>query len=165
MGELILRSIRVLEQHCDFIIIPSNTPHYCYDFFVRASKVPVLNLIDIAAEECSRRAYKKVAVLGTKPTMQDGLYSKALSGRGIEILPLSDGACEAIHDFIIHEIIPEKVSLSSTQYIRGLIEKLSCDAVILGCTELPEVFGNTLSIPSVDTTRLLARAAVEYASR
>ena len=164
MSALILRSIESMKWSCDFVIIPSNTPHYHYEQISKASPLPVLNLITLTAEECARLGYKKVAVLGTMATMKGGLYSKALAQFGITSIEIPESICVEVNRFILEEIIPERISSDTVERIKSAIEKLPCDALILGCTELPEVYGERLSIPSVDTTRLLARKAVEYAT-
>lgn len=165
LANKILESIEKLKKTgADFIIIPSNTPHFAISIIQERSPLPVLNLIEITADECFEKHYRRVAVLGTKFTMQNGLYDQPLKQRNITIVIPNDLICERIHNLIMDEIIPSKINPETVELVKNDIKKLKCDAVILGCTELPEVFNEiNLGIPVVDTTRLLARAALEFA--
>lgn len=167
MAKLILESIKKIQlTGAEFVIIPSNTPHYAIEKIQTESPLPVLNLIEIIAEECKRQGCKKVAVLGTKATMQDGLYEPYLQARGIAAVIPDDADCDVINGLIMEEIIPLKESRQqkAKQVADEILKLLDCDAYILGCTELPEVYTTeNLSKPAIDTTRLLARKALDYA--
>ena len=166
MSQLAITSIQRLTQAgADFAIIPSNAPHYGYAQIAAASAIPVLNLLEITAQECATQGYRTIAVLGTKATMTGGLYDAALKANGLSTVTVPEDTQTAIDRFIMDEIIPGKTTSITTANVKKLIEQLTCDAVILGCTELPEVYGpdNLLTIPSVDTTRLLALKAVARA--
>lgn len=158
----ILKSIEKLKSAgAEFIIIPSNTPHYGIKTIQERSPLPVLNLIELTANECQRNSYKRVGVLGTKFTMQAGLYDTYLKDRGITHVIPDEIACEKIDRLIMDEIIPSKINPKNVEEVKVLIQQLDCDAVILGCTELPEVFDSQkLGRPAIDTTRLLAREAL-----
>jgi aspartate racemase len=168
MAALISESLSILYRAgADFAIVPSNTPHYAYDAYSASSPIPVLNILDVAVAQCEKIAAKKVAVLGTKPTMEDGLYSRKLAAKGIEaIIPDADTRV-LIHRLIMDEIIPKGAHASRTliDAVAERLKTLSCNAFILGCTELPIVFtAESLSKPIIDTTRLLAETAVAYAA-
>lgn len=167
LAKKILESIQLLKSAgADFIVIPSNTPHYAIDVIQKQSPIPVLNLIELVADECHRRGFSQVAVLGTKFTMQGGLYDKLLKDRNITPVIPDENTCERIHRLIMDEIIPSKINIDIVEQVKKDIQSLNCEAVILGCTELPEVYNEkNLRIPAIDTTRLLARKAVEFASR
>jgi len=158
----ILKSIEKLKSAgAEFIIIPSNTPHYGIEIIQERSPLPVLNLIELTANECQRNDYKRIGVLGTKFTMQAGLYDSYLKERGMIAVIPGKNACEKIDRFIMDEIIPSKINPKTVEEVKGLIQQIDCDAVILGCTELPEVFDSQkLGKPAIDTTRLLAREAL-----
>lgn len=163
----ILESIEKLKlSGAEFIIIPSNTPHYAIKWIQERSPLPVLNLIELTANECLRKGYQRVAVLGTKFTMLGGLYDTYLRDRGITPVIPDKAACEKIDRLIMDEIIPSKVNPQSVEEVKTLIQQLDCDAVILGCTELPEVYDSKkLGKPAVDTTRLLAHEALFVAAK
>ncbi len=163
LGDIILEAIDKLKlAGADFIIIPSNTPHYAIQYIQKKSPLPVLNLIEITVNECIKHHYKKVAVLGTYSTMQEGLYASVLRENKITPVIPSESLCKEIDDLIMKQIIPLKISEKSVKEIAEKIKKLECDAFILGCTELPEVYNiDILGRPVLDTTRLLAHIALE----
>jgi aspartate racemase len=168
LAEVIVESIGKLQKAgAEFIIIPSNTPHYGFDEIAAKSPLPILNLIELTAAACQQKEFKKVAVLGTKFTMQEGLYDKPLRQRGIIPVIPDAASCEKIHQLIMDEIIPLKETrfTVAAEIAESILKKLSCDAMILGCTELPEVYNEqNVSVPVIDTTRLLAHKALEYPS-
>ncbi|CAF3365840.1 unnamed protein product [Rotaria socialis] len=166
LGNKIYESIKLLEKvGADFIIIPSNTPHFAIDLIEKQSRLPVINLIKIVADECERKGFSRVLVLGTKTTMQDGLYDNVLNSKNITPIIPTDDVCEKIERLIRNEIIPSKINFTTVQDIQQDINKYDCDAVILGCTELPIVYNeNNLGKPVVDTTRLLAHYALKLAN-
>jgi len=165
MAQVILESIEKLSlTGVDFVVIPSNTPHFAIDDIQAKSPVQVLSILEITADECIKRGWKNVAVLGTKFTMLGGLYQKILLEKDVTpvIPPLE--LCERIDDFIMNEIIPSNIDSQSIESIAHDIRQINCDGIILGCTELPAVFSEIqLGIPVIDTTRLLAQKALEFA--
>ncbi|MSP52620.1 MAG: aspartate/glutamate racemase family protein [Gammaproteobacteria bacterium] len=165
-AELIKESIANLNKlDVDFIIIPANTPHYLYDEFSKDSKAPILNLIDITVAECQRLGLKKVVVLGTKKTMTGGLYAKKLVVQGIQAVIPSGDVCDSLDDYIMEDLIPGKINNARRTEILQHVNQLDCDGLILGCTELPEVY-NSLDFngkPAIDTTRLIAEKAFDIA--
>jgi aspartate racemase len=107
LGNKICESIKLLEKvGADFIIIPSNTPHYAIDIIEKQSPLTVVNLIQIVADECHRKSFSKVLVLGTKLTMQGGLYNEVLKAKNIAPIIPADDVCDKIEDLIRNEIIP-----------------------------------------------------------
>ena len=165
MAELILQSIEKLEiAGADFIIIPSNTPHYAIEVINLKSKLPVINLIEIVAKKCSDLKLKNVAVLGTNATMQDGLYDSYLKKYGIQPIIPDEETRDRINDLIFNEIIPSTIKKSSVDDVLQRIKAIPCDGVILGCTELPEVYSfEDIQKPTIDTTRYLAEVALNEA--
>ncbi|CAF1095202.1 unnamed protein product [Adineta ricciae] len=166
LAKKICESIELLSKvGADFIIIPSNTPHYAIEMIDQNSPLPVISLIDIVTDECHRKGYKKVLVLGTKQTMQGGLYDEVLKAKNILSIIPTDDVCDKIENLIRNEIIPSKINSMTVENIQKDIEKYDCDAIILGCTELPIVYDeNNLGKPVVDTTRLLAHYALQFAT-
>ncbi len=166
MADLILASIEKLKAaDADFIIIPSNTPHYGFAKIKEKSSLPVLNLIEICADECSNKKYQKVAILGSNATMQDGLYNFLLRDKGITPVIPDAIMCDEIHNLIMDQIIPSKIDSNVVTAIGEKIKQLNCDAILLGCTELPLVYDDqNLAKPVIDTTRLLAIKALDYAT-
>lgn len=165
LADIILESISKLEKiGADFIIIPSNTPHYGYARIHELSPLPVLNLIDITVKECIKNKYQRVAVLGTSQTMNGGLYANLLNEHNIIPVIPKEATQNLVQHLIMDEIIPSRINPASVENLKNEIQQLDCDAVILGCTELPEVYNTEiLAKPAIDTTRLLAKTALDFA--
>jgi aspartate racemase len=166
LAKLITQSVKKLQAAgASFAIMPSNTPHYCYNYLTKSSPIPILDLIQLSVDHCKKQHIRKVAVLGTKFTMQGELYTSKLAEADIEQITLSAEDIILIDNLIMNELIPSKVIPANVERVRQIILKLDCEGVILGCTELPEVY-NEMNLPNkkiIDTTRLLAHAAVDFA--
>ena len=107
LGNKIGQSILLLAKAgADFIIIPSNTPHYAIDQIQVNSPLPVVNLTQIVAEQCHQRGFRKILVLGTKLIMQEGLYDGVLQSKNIIPVIPSNDVCDKIEHLIRNEIIP-----------------------------------------------------------
>lgn len=151
----------------DFAIIPSNTMHVVYDEIVAGACIPLISIIDVTADQCAATGCKRVAVLGTGPTRQHALYDVPLADRGIAVVyPRSEQQAE-IERLISDEFIRGIFSDDASRYLFDVTEDLrsSCDAVILGCTELPLIMDqNDYAIDLIDTTRVFARHALTAAT-
>lgn len=150
----------------DFAICPDNTVHRAFEKAVEVSPIPLVSITETVAEECQSKGYKKVGVIGTKYTMQGPVYAEALSKRNINMFVPDENDQENINSIIFDELVPGKITKSSGKGIIGVIQKFrdsGCDAVVLGCTEIPLVVDSRNSpLPVIDSTRLLARKALEY---
>jgi len=147
----------------NLIICPNNTLHRAYEL-VR-SPVPWLHIAATVATEAARRGFHRVGLLGTRAVMEDSMYSRHLHQRGIElIIPPADER-DSIQHIIRHELIAGRFTSRSRDVLHAVISRFrtsGCDAVILGCTELPLIISpESAPLPLLDSTRLLARAALE----
>ena len=151
----------------DFFVLPDNTAHIAMESPGNPFPIPGLNIGEVVAEEAALGGRRKVGILGTKYTMNGPVYPGALSRRGIE------WAVPSLEDQkIVNEVIFDELCLgtfkdeSRETYVR-IIEQLEaegCDAVALVCTEIPLLIAPDVSpLPTLDSTRLLAKAAVEVA--
>ena len=129
-----------------------------------------LHIANVVATEASKQKYQRVLLLGTKWLVNcDEIYPPRLVGKGIECIKPSNEEITTINDIIMNELVHSKFNHSSINFILNIIEtyKLqnnSCDAVILGCTELPIIINsNNSSLPILDSTRLLAYEALKVA--
>ena len=168
VGKYIVESINKLAvAGANFAVMPANATHYAFDYIQQNGSIPLLNLVSLTSEECKKLNFTKVGVLGVGVTMSGGLYRKPLTALGIEPITPDDEQQKIINDIIFQEIIPEKITESGIDKIIEIIKKLKiggCDGVILGCTELPIIINKTNSpLPFIDTTRLLAKKALEFA--
>jgi aspartate racemase len=158
---------KVVSVGAELIVIPANAPHYAAAYFVPECPVPFVNIVETSVAACMAGGYARVAILGIGITMSDGLYEQPLRDRGIKpIVPTAEEQA-VINRAIFDHIIPARVTPDAVQLIVDVIGSLKArgaDAVILGCTELPIVIDESNSpLPFIDTTRLLARKALELA--
>lgn len=168
VGQILVSSIKKLKEiGADFAVIPANSVHYSFDYLKEHSPLPLLSIVDVTVKECLERGYKRVGVLGVGVTMSDGLYENPLRAAGIEPVIPDQEQQNILNELIYQEIIPKKVTTATVDKAIAVVQSLKeqgCDAVILGCTELPIIITEEHSpLPFVDTTRLLAKKAVELA--
>ena len=151
----------------DFFVLPDNTAHIALEAPGEPFPIPCLHIAEVVADRAASDGRRKVAILGTEWTMTGPVYRQAFGRRGIEwVAPEPEDRAE------IHRIIFEELCLgvfideSRAAYV-AIIDKLAargCDAVALVCTEIPLLVRPEDSpIPILDSTRLLAAAAVEVA--
>lgn len=159
--------VKLAASGADFAIIPANSVHFAFNEIEKISSIPILSRVEITAKECEEKGYKKVGVLGVGMTMSDGLFDKSLNKYGIKSVAPNKHEQKIVNDTIYNEIVPAKTTKDTAQKIIQVINSLKkqgCDAVILGCTELPLIINEKNSpLPFIDTTRLLAGKALEFA--
>jgi aspartate racemase len=157
---------KVVSIGAQLVVIPANAPHYGADYFVPECPVPFVSIVDTTVAACVDGGYKRVAILGIGITMSDGLYEQPLRDRGIEPMTPTAEEQAVINRVIFDHIIPARVTPDSTLEIVDVMASLKqrgADAIILGCTELPIVINeDNAPLPFIDTTRLLARKALEF---
>ncbi len=168
VAELLLGSAKkVASLGAEFAIIPSNTMHFALEKLQEKSPIPILSIVDETTKECVRRGFKKVGVLGTKFTLEGKLYDASFAKSGIEILIPNAADQDRLNRIIFEEIVPGKTNANTAPSVIEFIDALKkrgAEAVVLGCTELPIVVTDANSpIPTIDTTRLLAKSALKYA--
>ena len=151
----------------DFFVLPDNTAHIAMESLGNPFLLPGLNIGEVVAEEAALGGRKKVGILGTKYTMNGPVYPGALGRRGIGWAVPSPEDQKIVNDIIFDELcLGEFRDESRENYVR-IIEELEgegCDAVALVCTEIPLLITPDVSpLPTLDSTRLLAKAAVEVA--
>ncbi len=169
VGQLLLRSAEKLAGvGADFVICPDNTAHQALDLILDHSPIPWLHIATVVAEEARRLGYARVGILGTRYLMGGPVYRERLAAAGIAWRLPGPRARERLNDIIFQDLAygrtPAETRREVTAMIEGLRVDESCDAVILGCTELPLLITPDESpLPTLDSTRLLARAAIERA--
>jgi len=168
VAELMLGSAdKLAKAGADFLICPDNTIHQAFDLVAHRSPRPWLHIAREVAAEAKRRGYKRLAVLGTKYLMEGPVYREALKAAGIEHRVPGAEQRVRINQIIFDELVNGQFLPRSLAYyvevIRGLKDE-GCDAVVLGCTEIPLLVTEKDSpLPILDSTRLLAGAAVRKA--
>ncbi|MBV9209886.1 MAG: amino acid racemase [Acidobacteria bacterium] len=168
VAELLAASAqRVAQAGADFAICPDNTYHQAFEYLIPRSPIPWLHIAVAVAEEASRLGYVRLGVLGTKYLMEGPVYPKALESFSIARETPEEADREKINEIIFKELVNGVFPEASRLYLNEVTEKLKtrgCDAVVLGCTELPLIVRPDDSpLPTLDSTRLLARAALHEA--
>jgi len=169
VGELMLVSAGTLKgAGADFLICPDNTIHQALPFIRDRSPLPWLHIAEVVAAEAGRRGFRRLGVTGTKYLVESEVYPEALAARGIDFVRTPEGAREDLNRIIFDELVYGDFRPDSVAAFRRTIERLrdeGCDAVVLGCTEIPLIISDANSaLPTLDSTRLLARAALKRAS-
>ena len=169
VGELMLSSTRKLAAAgADFVICPDNTIHQALPAIEAKSPLPWLHIADVVGEEARRRGFRRVGLTGTRWLVESDVYPERLDRLGIEYArPLAEER-EEINRIIFEELVRSIFLPRAVGYFQRVIARLradGCDAVVLGCTEIPLIISDENSpLPTLDSTRLLARAALRRAA-
>jgi len=151
----------------DFLICPDNTIHQAFDYVALRSPRPWLHIAEAVAKDAQRRGFKRLAVLGTRYLMEGPVYPQKLDAAGLEYRIPGARERERINRIIFDELVNARFLPTSRDYFNEVIRDLAgqgCDAVVLGCTEIPLlVTPESSPLPTLDSTRLLARAALRRA--
>ena len=153
----------------DFAICPDNTIHEAYDLVIKKSPLPWLHIAEEVAKKAKENSFKKLAITGTKYLMEGPVYPEALTKFNIYFEIPDKPTREKIDAIIFKELVNGIFSEKSRLYFNEVIGELKlsgCDAAVLGCTEIPLlVKPDDCPLPTLDSTRLLARAALREANR
>lgn len=171
VGELMLQSASKLARAgADFVICPDNTIHRALTpALLERSALPWLHIAEVVAAQALERGYKRVGLTGTQWLVESEVYPAALRARGLEFARPSGAERVTLTRVIMGELVPNgSASPASVAALQVIIARLrdeeGCDVVVLGCTELPLVLNDANSaLPTLDSTRLLARAALRRA--
>jgi aspartate racemase len=168
VGAMMLASAEKLKQvGADFAICPDNTIHQALPLIEARSPLPWLHIADCVAQEAEARGFERLALTGTKWLVESEVYPQKLGERALGYMRPGLAEREEINRIIMDELVrgifkPEAVA--SLQTVIGRLKSEGCDAVVLGCTELPLIMNDGNSpLPTLDSTRLLARAAIKRA--
>ena len=168
VADLMLASAHKLARAgADFLICPDNTVHQAFTEVAAASPLPWLSIAEVVAEESASRGYRRLGLTGTRWLLASDVYPHALQARGLEYVRPSDEQRDEIGRLIMDELVYGVFKPETVRYFQQVIAELQargCDAVVLGCTEIPLIIhdGNS-ALPTLDSTRLLARAALRTA--
>lgn len=168
IGELMKQAAQQLERAgADIILLCTNTIHLVSHYITENVSIPFMHIATATGESIKKTGFKKVALLGTKFTMEKDFYTKTLvNDFGLEILiPDTDGR-QVVHDIIYNELVKGQFTNSSKQEIIKIIKNLQnqgAEGVILGCTELPILISELdVDIPIFDTGKTHAYKAIEW---
>ncbi len=168
LTEYLLGSIRRLAAAgVDFIAMTANTPHIVFDDLAARSPVPMLSIVEVCAQEAQHRSLRRLALLGTRFTMEAHFYPTVFGRYGIAVLLPNDTERAWIHERYIGELLKgvflEETKQQFTSLITRLRDEEKIDGVILGGTELPLLLPTPViaNLPALDTTALHVAAIVK----
>ncbi len=166
-GALAASARKVAQAGADFAICPDNTYHQAFEYLIPQSPIPWLHIARAVAEEAHRLGYARLGILGTKYLMEGPVYPEALEEFRVESEIPDEADRGRINEIIFKELVngifPEASRLYFNE-VAGRLKARGCDAVVLGCTEIPLlVRPDDTPLPTLDSTRLLARAALRRA--
>jgi len=168
VADLMLSSANKLASiGADLLICPDNTIHQALPYVLPRSPLPWLHIAEVVASSASERNFHRIGITGTRWLVESDVYPEKLTARGLDHLRPNPTDREAINRIIFDELVygifkPE--SIVAFQQVIQRLKDQGCDAVVLGCTEIPLIISDTNSpLPTLDSTRLLARAALKRA--
>jgi aspartate racemase len=168
VAELMLASARKLAAAgADFLICPDNTIHQAFARVAPVSPLPWLHIAEVVAAEAAARGYRRLGLTGTHWLVSSAVYPEKLHAAGLDCVRPSDADRDTMGRLIMDELVRGVFRTETVEFFQQVIrgfQQRGCDAVILGCTEIPLIIddGNS-AIPTLDSTRLLARAALRKA--
>ncbi len=169
LEKMMIQSAQQLEKAgADFVILCTNTLHFCAPEIIKNIGIPFLHIAEATGQKIKENGLQKVALLGTRFTMEMDFYSKLLTENfGIEVIVPDKRERGQIHRVIYQELVHGKVLDQSREMFKGIIENLKtkgAEGVILGCTEIPMLISDSdVDIPVFNTTKIHAEKAVELA--
>ncbi|MBU8872384.1 amino acid racemase [Reyranella sp. MMS21-HV4-11] len=168
VAELMLSSAgKLAKAGADFLICPDNTIHQAMALVLPRSPLPWLHIAEVVAAEAAARGYRKLGITGTRWLIDSEVYPQKIEAQGLAWLRPTDAERDETNRIIMDELVQgvfTAEAVAAYQRVMGRMKKEGCDAVILGCTEIPLIMhdGNS-PLPTLDSTRLLARAALKRA--
>ena len=165
-GEILSGAAQALERAgADFLLLCTNTMHKVYDQIQAAVSVPILHIADVTLAALRAQGLRRVALLGTRYTMEQDFYKRRLAEGGLEVLIPGEADRREINRVIFEELCRGVISPDSKAYFLRVLEDLKAagaEGAILGCTEIGLLVGQEdTDLPLFDTTLLHAQAAAE----
>lgn len=170
VGELMLSSANKLAKiGADFLICPDNTIHQALPSIASRSPLPWLHIADVVASAASERGFRTVGLTGTRWLIDSEIYPEKLAARDVGYMRPNDAERDEISRIIMEELVYGVFKPEAVVFLQRFIERMKregCEAVVLGCTEIPLIINDAnSSLPTLDSTRLLARAALQRGVR
>lgn len=168
VAELMLRSAHKLAAAgADLLICPDNTIHQAFHLVAPHAPRPWLHIAEVVADAAVARGYRRLGLTGTRWLVASDVYPAALGARGLACVRPSDAERDEIGRLIMEELVQGVFRPATVQRFQAVVAGFAqqgCDAVVLGCTEIPLILGDHNSpLPTLDSTRLLAQAALRRA--
>jgi aspartate racemase len=170
VAEFMLRETQIVAKAgAQLAICPDNSAHLAFSQVAARSPIPWLHIAEEVAKAAVRGGYRHAALLGTRFTMSGPVYPKVFEKYGLKLSPPAEEDRKTVDDIIFQELVNGIFTEASRLRYNDVIHRMrarGCDCVILGCTEIPLlVRSDDCPLPQLDSTRLLARAAVDAALR
>jgi aspartate racemase len=167
-GELMLSSAHKLAKiGADFLICPDNTIHQALPYVEAQSPLRWLHIAEVVAVQAVERGFRCLGLIGTRWLVESEIYPAKLTARGLEYVRPNAAEREEINRIIMDELVCGVFKPEAVAYLQRVIGRMKvegCDAVVLGCTEIPLIVNDSNSpLQTLDSTRLLARAALRRA--
>jgi aspartate racemase len=168
VADLMLASAEKLARiDADFLICPDNTIHEALPLVLPCSPLPWLHIAEVVAAEAVARGFRRLGITGTRWLVDSEVYPEALAACGLGYLRPTAAERDETNRIIMEELVYDTFQPDSVAYFQRVIARMKddgCDAVILGCTEIPLMISDANApLPTLDSTRLLARAALRRA--
>ncbi len=168
VGGLMLQSAEKLAHvGADFLVCPDNTIHQALPYLEGRSPLPWMHIAEVVAEKAVEMGFRRLGLTGTRWLVESSVYPDKLAARQLAYVRPNRAEREEINRIIMEELVYGVFKPEAVAFLQQVIERMKeegCDAVILGCTELPLIIGDSNStLPVLDSTRLLARAALRRA--
>ncbi len=168
MADYLLEAIgRLARAGADFGLISANTPHIVFDELASKSPIPLISIVEATCAAAKARKLKRLALFGTRYTMQGTFYAKVFSREGIELLVPEPNDKDYIHDKYMNELVPGKFLSETRSGLLAIVDRMKAkndiDGVILAGTELPLILRDPdhNRIPFLNTTKIHVKAAVD----
>jgi aspartate racemase len=168
VGDIMLSSAHKLAKSgADFLICPDNTIHQALRYVEPRSPLPWLHIAEVVAAQAATRGFRRIGLTGTRWLVESEVYPEKLARKGLEYVRPNAAEREEVNRIIMDELVYgifKAGAVAAFQRIIGRMKDEGCDAVVLGCTEIPLLMNDAnSSLPTLDSTRLLARAALHRA--
>lgn len=169
LDEIMVESAKQLEiAGADIVVLCTNTMHLCAPAIIENISIPFLHIAEATGLEIVKKGLKKVALLGTKFTMEKDFYKQYISDNFyVEVIIPTNDERKKIHQIIYKELVRGIIKNESREIYKqiiGNLEKSGAEGVILGCTEIPLLITDLdVNIPTFDTTTIHANKTVEWA--
>ncbi len=168
VGKFLAQGVQtVSEGGADFFVCPDNTAHIVLEKIAGDLPLPGLHIAEVVCSEISKQGWKQIGLLGTRWTMTGPVYRSALEKRDCELLVPDEPTRERLNAAIFDELCMGVFNTTTTNYFLRAIDDLKsrgAQCVILGCTEIPLIVTpDNSALPTLDSTRLLAKYAVREA--
>jgi aspartate racemase len=167
VGEMMLASATKLAgMGAEVLVCPDNTIHQALPLVLDRAPAPWLHIAEVVAEEAVRRGFRRIGLTGTRWLVESEVYPRKLGAQGLDWARPAPVEREEINRIIMDELVMGVFGAEQVACFQGVIGRLAeagCDAVVLGCTEIPLIIDDGNSpLPTLDSTRLLARAALRW---